>query len=72
MSENGKFPDYAGIWDSASRARDIHLALMFALASTAFVEGWQALRPHIPSGKQDLPCDHETKETADQSKADAL
>ena len=72
MSENGKFPDYAGIWDSASRARDIHLALMFELATTAFVGGWQALRPHIPSGQQDQSCDPETEGTADPNKADAL
>jgi hypothetical protein len=72
MSENGNFPDYAGIWDKATQARDIHLALMFALATTAFVEGWEALRPHIPSAKQGLPSGQEAEETADPAKTDAL
>ena len=72
MSENGKFPDYAGIWDKANQARDIHLALLFALATTAFVEGWQALRPHIPSGRQDLSSGHENQEAAESNKADAV
>ena len=76
MSEKGKFSDYARIWDSATQARDIHLALMFALATTAFVEGWEALRPHIASGKQDfkqdLPSGCEPGETAAPTQADAV
>jgi hypothetical protein len=72
MSENGKFPDYAGIWDKASQARDIHLALLFALATAAFVEGWQALRPRIPSDGQGLSSDRETQEAAEPNKADAV
>jgi hypothetical protein len=72
MSENGKFPDYTGIWDSASQARDIHLALMFALATTAFIEGWEALRPHMPSGKQHLASGDETKDAANSKPADAV
>jgi hypothetical protein len=70
MSENEKFPGCAGIWDNANQARDIHLALMLALASTAFADGWQALRPHMPSGKQELP-GHEPEAAADRKKAAA-
>jgi hypothetical protein len=53
MDEKEKSPGTAGIWDSANQARDIHLALMLALASTAFADGWEALRPRVPAGKQD-------------------
>ena len=66
MDENEKSPGTAGIWDSANQARDIHLALMLALASTAFTDGWEALWPHIPSAKQDEPA-----EAADSKKAAA-
>jgi hypothetical protein len=55
MDENEKLPGTTGIWDSANQARDIHLALMLALASTAFADGWEALRPRIPAGKQSEP-----------------
>ena len=55
MDENEKSPGYAGIWDNANQARDIHLALMFALASTAFADGWDALRPRTPASKQGEP-----------------
>jgi hypothetical protein len=69
MDEKEKSPGYAGIWDSANQARDIHLALMLALASAAFADGWEALRPRIPSAKQDEPgCE---PETADRKKAAA-
>ena len=47
MSENRKFPHSSRIWDNASHARDIQLALMFELAATAFTEGWEALRLRI-------------------------
>lgn len=66
MDENEKSPGTAGIWDNANQARDIHLALMLALASTAFTDGWEALRPRAPSGKQDEPAD-----AADRKKAAA-
>lgn len=64
MDEKEKSPGYAGIWDSANQARDIHLALMLALASAAFADGWEALRPRIPSAKQDEP-----EQAADRKKA---
>jgi len=66
MDENEKSPGPTGIWDNANQARDIHLALMLALASTAFTDGWEALRPCIPSAKQDEPA-----EAADRKKAAA-
>ena len=63
MDEKETSPGCAGIWDSANQARDIHLALMLALASAAFADGWEALRPRIPSAKQDEPeCEPETAE----------
>jgi hypothetical protein len=55
MDENKKSPVTTGIWDNANQARDIHLALMLALASTAFTDGWEALRTRTPSGKPDQP-----------------
>ena len=55
MDENEKSPGTTGIWDNANQARDIHLALMFALASTAFADGWDALRPRAPAGGQNEP-----------------
>ena len=68
MDENEKSAGHTGIWDSANQARNIHLALMCALASTAFADGWEALRPRIPSAKQDEPgC--EPEQTADRKKA---
>ena len=51
MDENEKVSGYAGIWDKASEARDIHFALMLALASTALTDGWEALRPRIAASK---------------------
>lgn len=69
MDEKEKSPGCAGIWDSANQARDIHLALMLALASAAFADGWEALRPRVTAGKQDEPgCE---PETADRKKAAA-
>ena len=70
MDENEKSPGYAGIWDNANQARDIHLALMFALASTAFADGWDALRPRTPAGKQGEP-GHEPAEATEYKKAAA-
>lgn len=86
MDENGKFPDYSRIWDNANQARDIHMALLFALAATAFTEGWEALRPRIasskrhlpsskrdqPSGKQDAPSGRKSEEDTAKQKADAF
>ena len=66
MNEKEKPPGANGIWDSANQARDIHLALMLALASTAFADGWEALRPRVPVAKQDEP-----EQTADRKKAAA-
>ena len=70
MDQNGKFPDYSGIWDNAYRARDIHMALLFALAAAAFTEGWEALRPRHAASKQGLSSNEESEATARQ-KADA-
>jgi hypothetical protein len=68
MDEKEKSMGTAGIWDNANQARDIHLALMLALASTAFADGWEALRPRIPAAKQAEPgC--EPEETAERKKA---
>jgi hypothetical protein len=70
MDEKEKSPGTTGIWDSANQARDIHLALMLALASAAFADGWEALRPRVAADKQDEPgCKPE--ETADRKKAAA-
>lgn len=66
MDEKEKSPGCAGIWDSANQARDIHLALMLALASAAFADGWEALRPRVTAGKQDEP-----EQAADRKKAAA-
>ena len=70
MDEKEKSPGTTGIWDSANQARDIHLALMLALASAAFADGWEALRPRVTAGKQDEP-EYEPEETADRKKAAA-
>jgi hypothetical protein len=70
MDEKEKSPGTTGIWDSANQARDIHLALMLALASAAFADGWEALRPRVTAGKQDEP-ECEPEETADRKKAAA-
>ncbi len=70
MDEKEKSMGTTGIWDNANQARDIHLALMLALASTAFADGWEALRPRIASAKRDEPgC--EPEETAERKKAAA-
>jgi hypothetical protein len=70
MDEKEKSSGTIGIWDSANQARDIHLALMLALASTAFADGWEALRPRVPAGQQDEPA-CEPADTADRKKAAA-
>ena len=71
MSENGKFPHSSRIWENASRARDIQLALMFELATTAFIEGWEALRLHMPPATQTSEPDHEAATASCEDKADA-
>jgi hypothetical protein len=70
MDEKDKSLGTTGIWDNANQARDIHLALMLALASTAFTDGWEALRPHISTGKESEP-EREPAEAADSKKAAA-
>ena len=64
MDEDRKMSGYAGIWDKANEAREIHFALVLALASAAFADGWEALRPRIASGKQG-----DSAEAADRKKA---
>jgi hypothetical protein len=83
MSENEKFPHTNGIWNNASQARDIQLALMFELATTAFVEGWEALRLRTSSVTPTGACDdkpaaalaqesvQESAQESAQDKADA-
>ena len=66
MDEDKKMSGYAGIWDKAHEARDIHFALMLALASTALTDGWEALWPRNPSSKQIEP-----EQQADRKKAAA-
>ena len=43
MDENGKSPDYAEIWVNAHRARNVCLALSFALLTAAFRQSWKTL-----------------------------
>jgi hypothetical protein len=43
MNENGKSPDYAEIWVNAHRARNVCLALSFALLTAAFRQSWKTL-----------------------------
>ncbi|MBU6458549.1 MAG: hypothetical protein KGQ48_13580 [Bradyrhizobium sp.] len=71
MRENRKFPHSRTIWDNASRARDIQLALMFELATTAFIEGWEALRLHMPPATQTSEPDHKAGAASTDDKADA-
>jgi|tagenome__1003787_1003787.scaffolds.fasta_scaffold20226639_2 hypothetical protein len=71
MSENRKFPHSTGIWDNASQARDIQLALMFELAATAFIEGWEALRFRTPPATPTSEPDHEAAAASTADKADA-
>jgi hypothetical protein len=52
MDENGKFPDYAEVWVNAHRARDVYLALSFALITVAFTQGWKSLRQQSPSDEE--------------------
>ena len=68
MDENEKVSGYAGIWDKASEARDIHFALMLALASTALTDGWEALWPRVAPGKSSEP-EREPAEAAERNKA---
>jgi hypothetical protein len=71
MSENGKFPQSTEIWTNASQARDIQLALMFELAATAFVESWEALRPHLSPAPQAGASDDKPAAASTPDKADA-
>lgn len=68
MDENDKLSGKTGIWDNANRARDIHFALVLALASTALTDGWEALRPRIASGRRSTPA-RKPAEAADRKKA---
>jgi hypothetical protein len=52
MNQNGKSPDYAEIWVNAHRARNVCLALSFALLTTAFRQSWKTLLPQTPSDKE--------------------
>jgi hypothetical protein len=54
MDENGKFPDYAEVWVNAHRARDVCLALSFALIGAAFTQGWKSLQRQSPSDQEEL------------------
>ena len=71
MSENGKLSRSSRIWDNASQARDIQLALMFELAATAFIEGWEALRLRMPQATQTSEPDHEAAAASTEDKLDA-
>jgi hypothetical protein len=52
MDENGKSPDYAEIWVNAHRARNVYLALSFALLTVAFTQSWKTLLPQAASDKE--------------------
>jgi hypothetical protein len=52
MDENGKSPDYAEIWVNAHRARNVCLALSFALLTAAFKQSWKMLPPQTASDKE--------------------
>jgi hypothetical protein len=54
MGRHAKYPDYAEIWLNANRARDVHLALLFALARAAF-KGWHFLRQPARRQSESLP-----------------
>jgi hypothetical protein len=56
MDENGKYPDYAEIWVNAHRARNVCLALSFALLAAAFRQNWKTPLPQtVPD--EELPPD---------------
>lgn len=55
MDENGKFPDYAEIWVNAHRARNVCLALSFALITAAFTQSWKSLQQQTASDKEAPP-----------------
>lgn len=71
MRENRKFPHSRTIWDNACQARDIQLALMFELAATPFIEGWEALRLHMPPATQTSEPHHKSAAASTEDKADA-
>jgi hypothetical protein len=52
MDENGNFPDYAEIWVNAHRARNVCLALSFALITAAFTQSWKSLQQQTASDKE--------------------
>lgn len=52
MDENGKFPDYAEIWVNAHRARNVCLALSFALITAAFTQSWKSLQQQTASDEE--------------------
>jgi len=54
MGRHARYPDYAEIWLNANRARDVHLALLFALARAAF-KGWHFLRQPTRRRSERLP-----------------
>lgn len=73
MTENGKLPDYAEVWINAHRARDVYLALSFALIAAAFTQGWKSLQQQSPPDKELPPppgeaAEHAGAETAMPSK----
>jgi hypothetical protein len=68
MNNDGKFPDYAEIWVNANRARDVHLALLLALARAAF-KGWQFRRQRSLLVSESLP---QPERPAGRQTADAV
>jgi hypothetical protein len=52
MGQNGKSPDYAGIWVNAHRARNVCLALSFTLLTAAFRQSWKTLLQQTASDKE--------------------
>jgi hypothetical protein len=72
MNRDGKFPDYAEIWVNANRARDIHLALLFALDTAAFTETWKSLRQPSPLEKDSPPPGGRSTEDAGRKTATAV
>jgi hypothetical protein len=52
MNQNGKSADYAEIWVNAHRARNVCLALSFALLTAAFKQSWKTLLPQTASDKE--------------------
>jgi hypothetical protein len=55
MDEKGKSPDYAEIWVNAHRARNVCLALSFALLTAAFTQSWKTLLSQTASDEEPPP-----------------